>query len=166
MLLLVLFFANVKNRPCFKGGFNYLQSARHFMRQAVVVSVRAKNKNSNPERIAPITLAMATSTNKSISDKSIVPKTPANNTESVGQRQFSLSSHLNTRVDARATARKPVATPKNTQRRGVPIARFPVKVKNAVTTPIITLTITAILVQLNLHWQLFIIKITSHSNLC
>lgn len=136
------------------------------MRQAVVVSVRAKNKNSNPERTAPITLAMATSTNNSISDKSIVPKTPVNNTESVGQRQFSLSSHLNTRVDARVTGRKPVATPKNTQSRGVPTARFPVSVKNAVTTPIITLTITAILVQLNLHWQLFIIKITSHSNLC
>ena len=136
------------------------------MRQAVVVSVREKNRKSKPTSMAPITLAMATSTNNRTREKSIVPKTPVNSTESVGQRQFSLSSHLNTRVDTRVAARKPVATPKNTQRRGVPTARLPVRVKNAATTPIITLIITARLVQLNLHWQLFINKITSHSNLC
>lgn len=136
------------------------------MRQAVVVSVREKNRKSKPTSMAPITLAMATSTNNRTREKSIVPKTPVNSTESVGQRQFSLSSHLNTRVDARVTARKAVATPKNTQRRGVPIARLPVRVKNAATTPITTLIITARLVQFNLHWQLFIIKITSHFNLC
>ncbi len=136
------------------------------MRQAVVVSVREKNRKSKPTSIAPITLAMATSINIRISEKSIVPKTPANSTESVGQRQFSLSSFLNTRVDKRVTARKPVAIPKNTQRRGVLTAKFPVRVKNAAMTPITTLTITARLVQLNLHWQLFIIKVTSHSNLC
>ncbi len=136
------------------------------MRQAVEVSVSDKKRKSNPESIAPITLAMATSTNKSIRDKSIVPKIPASNTERVGQRHFSLSSFLQRLVVARMTASNPTETPKNTQRKGVPKARFPVRVRNAAITPIITLAITERLVQLNLHWQLFIIKITSYSNLC
>ncbi len=122
------------------------------------MSVRLKNKNSNPESIAPITLAKATSTNKSISDKSIVPNTPANKNERTGQRQFVLSSFSQNLVDNKVIARKPTAMPKNTQRKGVPSARLPVSVRNAATTPINTLTIKATLVQLNLHWQLFILK--------
>lgn len=131
-----------------------------------MVSVRAKNKNSNPESIAPITLAMAMSTNKRTSENSIVPKTPVSKAESTGQRQFVLSPLSKNLVDKSVIARKPTAMPKNTQRKGVPRARLPVSVRNAAITPIITLTIAATLAQLNLHWQLFIIEITSHSNLC
>lgn len=75
------------------------------MRQAVVVSVSAKNRKSNPESIAPVTLAMATSTNKSISDKSIVPNTPVNKAVSTGQRQFALSLFSQPLVDKSVIAR-------------------------------------------------------------
>ena len=130
------------------------------------MSVSVKKKKSNPESIAPITLAMATSTNKRIKEKSIVPNMPASKTERTGQRQFVLSSAAQRRVDKSVTASKPTAIPNRTQSRGVPTARVPISVRNTATTPIITLTITAILVQLNLHWQQFISEITSQFNLC
>lgn len=145
---------------------SYLQSARHFIRQAVVVSVRAKKRKSSPTSIAPITLAMAMSTSKRISEKSIVPKMPDSNTESTGQRQFVLSSAPQRRADKSVTARKPTAIPNNTQSRGVPTVSVPISVRNTATTPIIMLTITARLVQLNLHWQQFISEITSQFSLC
>ena len=115
------------------------------------MSVSAKKRKSNPESIAPITLAIATSTSKRIKEKSIVPNIPVSKTESTGQRQFVLSSASQSRVEASVTARKPTATPNNTQSKGVPTARVPISVRNAATTPIITLTITARVVQLNLH---------------
>ena len=55
--------------------------------------------------MAPITLAMATSTNKSIRDKSIVPNTPVNKAVSTGQRQFALSSFSQSLVDKSVIAR-------------------------------------------------------------
>ena len=122
------------------------------------MSVRAKKRKSNPESIAPITLAIATSTNKRISEKSIVPNIPVSNTESTGQRQFLLSSSQQRRVDKSVVARKPTAIPNKTQSKGVLTASVPISVRNAATTPKITLTITARLVQLNLHWQQFIIE--------
>lgn len=118
------------------------------MRQAVVVSVSVNERKSNPTSIAPIILAMATSTNKRINEKSIVPNIPVIKTESTGQRQFVLSSAPQSRVDASVTARKPTATPNNTQSKGVPTVSVPISVRNVATTPIITLTITARLVQL------------------
>ena len=129
----------------------YLQSARHLIRQAVAVIVSVKKRNSNPESIAPITLAIATSTSKRISEKSIVPNIPVSNAESTGQRQFVLSSAPQRRVDKSVTARKPTAIPNKTQSNGVLTASVPISVRKAAITPTITLAITARLVQLNLH---------------
>lgn len=113
--------------------------------------ISAKKRKSNPVIIAPSMLAAAISTVMSIKEKSIVPKIPAMTNTRVEQTQSYVFSPRNLLKTPRSTARKATAIPKNAQSKGVDTAIPDVSVRSATATPIITLAITARVVQLHRH---------------
>ena len=119
-------------------------------KHAVDVTVREKKNKSAPARTAPITLVAVNSIASRTIDNKIVPRIPASRVVIIVHK---LPQHTLRKSAAlmSVTARYTTATPRSTHKNAGVTVIAAVMFKRAATMPIITLTITAKRVQLNLQ---------------
>ena len=128
-----------------------MQPRIHLIRQVVVTIIRVKKARRRPTITAPKMLVAANVIPRRITAVSIVPKIPAKRKFNILHTQ-SLKPRPLAKEDARrVTARYTTAIPKSTHKKAGVTVIAAVIFKRAATIPIITLTITAKRVQLNLQ---------------
>ena len=140
--------------------FCYSQPKRFFTKHPADVIVSAKKPKSRPVTNDASKPDAARSTSTSTRAASTVPKTPASNAVNEEQRQFS-PSFLQMKGAMRSEiARKPSATPNKIQSTNCGTAILAEKLRKAATMPVITLAITAIIVQSHfvLQQQIFMLS--------
>ena len=131
--------------------YRHLSFARHFIRQAVEVTVNEKNRRSAPVMIAPITLVAANSIPKRTVENRTVPRIP-------------LKRDVNTcpehplilwvsDAEIRIVARYATAMPKTTHKNAGVTVMTAVILRKAVIMPIIMLETIAVAIQLYLFSQ-------------
>jgi len=130
-----------------------LQPKLHFIKQAVVVSVRDRKNSNTPAMMAPKILVAAKPTPSRMTAESAVPKMPVRTAVAVLQMQALLDSVPD---EANSTARYTTAMPRATHKNAGVIVMVAVKVRAAAIMPIMKLAMAASVTQLHVQLQEFL----------